>query len=598
MSENEMKEINRLYRLMFLFPSLKSPLFTLMAQFSIYFVILWNLYRVDVTSIDVYILTVAAVFMPLLLLKLPQEVRALNRRRALAVSNILLGFLNLILILTLLRAWFCPIFLCILSVLELYIVLGLVNWGIWKSAFFVFSNVSIISLSLIRSTNCLTAQYNPTLNFITPFAKVTLLIALVILTALAIIYSNEKIWPTTNKIGTLKLVRAFLMLKLDRKRDEFEKILERMSIDREIPVAITAFRSKDRKEPLFAIVGAQIHPGPLLNSGSSDFPEILFREMKNRLKIPTLFLKGASSHDANLPSLAEQFKLLDVIEREIRCIFDENFWYDEICEPEILNNGSLHITKLSLGNQTYLLASNAPQNSDDLETSLGYFAMELGHMSGKNVFLVDAHNSLSEPVEGLVLDIDSKEYHMLGKLIRNAITKVCEPKKFMIGVDQCKCEQVKPKDGLGGLGIVAIAMKIGQKLHVLITYDSNNINPKFYLDMKEKIREEFGAESVELLSTDTHTVCALDANKLYTILGEKKGEILKECTIQTVRKAIENLTEAEVSNKAKVINLRVLGRNNAAAIKGLSIVYVKVFIRDMLLSFALSVLLSLLAILV
>jgi len=587
-----MRELRRVYRLIFRLPNTEFLMLLLLAQLSIYFAILHFGYGVHVESVDILLLTTSAVGMPLLLLGVPWEKRALNLKRTLAVINIMMIFLLLSSVLAKLSALLALVVLNLFAILELHVLIGMINWDEWKSAIFTFINVAVLNLAFIRGISRELGLSHSLINAFRFLVKPLLISLLIIAIVLAIIYSYMWIQPLFGKINIMRFMRAFLLLKLDQKRESFDCMLEKVSTEREIPIAITVFRSKRDKKPLFAIVGAQIHPGPLLNSGSSDFPANLFMEIKSRLGIPVVFLKGAASHDANLPSLEEQRKLISFIEKELRDLLTREKWSEEICEPEEYRDENVHIIRLASRDQEYLIASNAPENSDDLDASLGYFALELGRAVGKNIFLVDAHNSLTDPQEGLIIGIDDKEYHTICRLVRTIATKDCKLKQFMIGFAHNKCDGLTLEDGLGNLGIIAIAIKIGEKLHVFVIYDSNNLNPRFYLDMKEAIKREFGAETVELLSTDTHTVCALAPNILYVILGEKKRDLVKKYTIEVVREAIKRLTEAETAGKLIIVKLRVLGKGSTTTIKGLSVAAVKTFIRDIILSHILATLLG------
>lgn len=588
-----MRELGKVYKLIFSLPNKVFLAILLLSQFSIFLTLIHVLYGPSIVSISfIATFVVLAAGMPLILLKIPAERRALNLKRSLGVSNILMASLVIALILTIWSIEFAFVALSLFSILELYVMIGMVDWSSWKSAFFVFVHVLVLDLVLIFTLwgeLIFSLMASPITNFI---IRVVFVDVLSISISIFMTYSYFWIQSLLRKAGALEFIRALLFLKLDHKRKKFERMLEKISVEREVPIAITVFREKESKKPLLAIIGAQIHPGPLLNSGSSDFPSNLFYETKTRLGFPVVFLKGAVSHDANLPSLEEQRKLIDLLENEISNMLNEDGWQDEMCEPQKYCEEGTYVIKFPVGGQEYLIASNAPNNSDDLDTSLGYAAIAMGKIIGKNVFLVDAHNSLRDPREGLVTGVDNREYHVLMRLLREAIIAPCKSGKFMLGFSHNRCEQLGPGDGLGDLGLVAIAIRQEEKLYVIVIYDSNNINPEYYLEMKKKIEEEFGASLVELISTDTHTVCAFSPDVLYVILGERKRNIVEECTRRAVREAIENLIEVEVNSKLIITKLRVLGKGSTTTIKGASIAAVRTFLRDTALSYILATVLG------
>jgi len=417
---------------------------------------------------------------------------------------------------------------------------------------------------------------------------------LVIFTGLAhiLMLSMSSRLRITKKTDPFALLRAYLFLQLRRDRSRIDREFEKFSIEREIPIAITLFENKDNK-PILILVGAIIHPGPMLLAGSSDFPYVLSKELSKTFGCPVIFMKGACSHESNLPSLREQIRILNVIKGHIMDLMENEAKADMISHPKVFHHNSTHITMLNFGNLLYLITSNAPEMTEDLKVDLGYAAIEMGKLLSKNVFLVDAHNSLDDPTSGFTIDTDDPLYLSNIEAITKAIKlDLGDKKEFRVGSAITHCEDITLEDGLGDAGISVFVIEIENKKHIFVVYDSNNITPDLYLEVKKRLKERFEADIVEIMSTDTHTVCAVNPDVMYTILGKKKFEKIVKHTEETVKKAIQNLQPAKLKSDMLTMRAKVLGEKNISVLKSLAVSGIRTAVIDLIRMYIIATLLS------
>jgi len=492
----------------------------------------------------------------LLILILPQEFHGFTKKRAIGLSVISMFF---ILIALFLYAFFHSIYVMLfVSIgigLELLVFIGLT----YVSIIILFIIVYIPRLFLACLIFTLALKLNlSVIHFVT---NITAGLAI-----LAYVLAIDIITKRNFGFSVLDTFRSYVALTFSGVREKFEKIMEKLSVARELPIGIVVFTSQ-RNKPKLVIVGAQIHPGPLSFSGSSDFPYNLFNAIHEKFSCPTIFWKGACSHESNLSSLSEQHKVIEAIINEVNNILNSSPT-DKIPEPSLINRKNLRIINLNFDDVTFLITSAAPESMDDLDSTLGILAEYIGKVFKKNVLLIDAHNSLSSREKGAVVNADSQTYYHLIDLIITSIKDSMNSKgEIYLGIANEKCDDIDFTDGIGPLGIFSMVLRINNKTWCFITCDSNNILPSFYKEIVSEVKKRFNFDYVEILTTDTHVICAQVSDKAYTILGETKRKQILNHIINAVQKSINNLEKVQVGSKLIKIRCKVLGYTGEKLLK-------------------------------
>lgn len=559
---SEMEELRESFGLIFSFPSVSRLLIILVLQVFVIFILQVKLsvsLRGAVLSIMMLVLSYLMLFA---LLFLPENMHAFTLKRIVGFLNVLTAIIVLAYLVYTILSGPAIIILGAIAFLEYITLLSIVD----SKSTYVFS-LTILNSLMFSTSFILGVGLSP----IKYMAK--MLVFLFIFTAMAhlLMFSVSSKLRITKRTDPLKLLRAYLFLQLKKDRTRIDEEFEKLAIEREIPIAVALFENEKNK-PILILVGAMIHPGPILYAGSSDFPYILAKELSKTFSCPTIFLKGACSHESNLPSLREQLRIIDIIKNRIVTLMKKDEYVDKIPHPRIILHNHTHITTLSLGDLSYIIPSNAPEPTEDLKIDLGYAAIEMGKLVSRNIFLVDAHNSLNDPILGLTINTDEPSYFDIIRAISEVIkTNQEEGKIFRVGAAVSHCKEITLEDGLGAAGISTFVFEVENKKHVFVVYDSNNITPSLYLEAKNRIQREFKAETIEIMSTDTHTVCALSPDTMYTILGNKKQDKIIEYTINTIKKAIQNLQKAKVKRDMFSLRAKVLGEKNIEILKSLAV---------------------------
>ncbi len=285
------------------------------------------------------------------------------------------------------------------------------------------------------------------------------------------------------------------------------------------------------------IVVASLHPGPYGRLGGSDLPTKLRDSLATEADV--IVPHGPSTHDQNPATSKEAAKLAT--------------WVQEALPQVTLHDGASRFVRVtrggvSVGCQIFddtalLLATRAPEPTDDIDLATGFAALAVAREAGvRGAMLADAHNSIA-PGSGAMVFGTQESYALLDatrEAVRKAKSQVGDGLRVGIASET---SLVDPDRGLGPGGIQAMVTEVdGQKMAYLL-YDGNNMVP----DLRETLLERIGdlVDEAEVLTTDNHIV----NNTLpgYNPVGWRTDhEALGAASRAAVEKALASLAPAVV----------------------------------------------------
>ena len=209
------------------------------------------------------------------------------------------------------------------------------------------------------------------------------------------------------------------------------------------------------------------------------------------------------------------------------------------------------------GDVVLIVASFAPQPTDDIDSATGHAAVQEARLLGaKEAIFVDAHNCL-EPGVGLTL-FGTQRSHEIIEAAKAATASALQAPKGGIRIGYgtrrgfCTADQ-----GIGARGIEALVVESGKQKTAYVLFDGNNMVP----GIRDAIRDRIAAlvQESEAMTTDNHSVnltmygvnavgAVLDRE---TILGQAEA---------AVREAIGNLEPADAgAYAAEISDFRIFG---------------------------------------
>ncbi len=162
----------------------------------------------------------------------------------------------------------------------------------------------------------------------------------------------------------------------------FEKIGE--SID--APVSVLSFKRMDGTTKAM-IITPYVHPGPMGEIGGGNLPSIVsdaFTE-DGLIFVP----HGTAYHDFNLVSADESAKIIAAARRAI-----SRMNYKSMASKSTrVVVGNTKILGQRFNDSVFLVSTQAPMSTEDIEFSVGFTAMAEGRVAGaRNATIIDSHN--------------------------------------------------------------------------------------------------------------------------------------------------------------------------------------------------------------
>ena len=358
-------------------------------------------------------------------------------------------------------------------------------------------------------------------------------------------------------VNGLKLMRYTLdhLTELgDEGRDEIESFFTAISVPARVRIGAVVFRTKARVKAVF--VAPMVHPGPMGYVGGSDLPAKLRARLED-IAGAVLVAHGPTTHDENPANTKEVEKLAPVVRELIRTVR-----VSPTASPMVrVQEGKANVCVQVFGGRALIVASLAPNPTDDIESAVGFAAMQEARLAGvEEAVFVDAHNCM-EVGSGLT-HFGTSGAHDIIAGTRKGVEKALAspPGPLRVGVGAAR-DVAAPRQGIGSEGIQALVTEVAGKRTALVLFDGNNMIP----GLRDRIRAKLGSlmEDIEVLTTDNHSVNVTLGGFNPVGLGIDH-DVLVDATERAVNEAIANLEPVEAGiGSGHVDDLYVMGPESA-----------------------------------
>jgi len=393
----------------------------------------------------------------------------------------------------------------------------------------------------------------------TPGDWLTAALVFAIFLATAIGFTEIAKRPLQRAFGVngLKLMRYTLdhLTELgDEGRDEIESFFTAISVPARVQVGAVTFQTPKGTKAVF--VAPMVHPGPMGYVGGSDLPAKLRARLED-VAGAVLVAHGPTTHDENPANTKEVEKLAPVLRELIRTTT-----VAPTASPMTrVQEGKANVCVQVFGRRALIVASLAPNPTDDIESAVGFAAMQEARLAGvEEALFVDAHNCM-EVGSGLTHFGTASAHDIIGatrKAVERALASPGGPLRIGVGARR---NLATPREGIGSEGIQALVTEVAGRRTAFVLFDGNNMIP----GLRDKIRDRLAnlLVDVEVLTTDNHSVNVTLGGFNPVGLGFDHG-ILVDATEQAVRDAIGNLEPAEAGiASGHVDDLYVMGPESA-----------------------------------
>lgn len=395
---------------------------------------------------------------------------------------------------------------------------------------------------------------------LTPWEILVDLGVLVIFFLSAVAYTEIAKRPLLRSFGVdgLHLLRSTLDVYGDAEASgvaELEGFFDSISVSARVRVAGVAFRTAKGIKALLA--APTVHPGPMGYVSGSDLPTKLARQLED-LTPNLLVAHGPTTHDENPATSAEIQKVAEALRRMLA----SSSYGRQAGQSRRTAFGRASALAQTFGETVAIVASFAPNPSDDIDSATGHAAVQEAKLAGaRDAFFVDAHNCL-EPGAGLTL-FGSQASHEVVQAARAATVAALQAPKASVRAGYGKKREPWPPDqGIGARGIEALVVEVGGQRTAYVLFDGNNMVPGLRDAILARIRGI--VQEAEAMTTDNHSVnLTMDGfNAVGAVL--EHGTILANAEA-AVREAIADLEDVETAAfTGDVPDFRVFGPQSAS----------------------------------
>jgi len=343
--------------------------------------------------------------------------------------------------------------------------------------------------------------------------------------------------------------------------DQLEEIIGRNSVRKDLRFACFSFRNKRGRMKAIMIVPT-VHPGPFKGVGSSNLPAYLMHKLEEDFDCPVVCAHGPSTHGENLVKSSQCKEVYKEILAVLRQKSTPSKYSSQLARA---TEDGVSVACQIFGGLALLIGSSSSSLPiDDISLAVGDNATSAARRSDIEAFFVDSHSCVnpesddiwpSSKVSEMIVKASQKAAHEVSKFGR-------EP--FRIGAAKIRSTGISRVDGMGEEGVSAIVIQVNEKSIAYVLFDSNNMVPS----LRDLLRSELvktGFDSVEVLTSDTHSTSALTPGKIgYNPLGfSTSHDQILQLSISVANKAKEDAETAVVNARIGVLKgVNVAGEEN------------------------------------
>ncbi len=343
-------------------------------------------------------------------------------------------------------------------------------------------------------------------------------------------------------VKPFKLLQAFLTGLLSGLTHDLEDLMSRLGRNDEVRCELFVVR-REGQRPL-ALVVSDIHPGPFRTVGSSMMPSIVQQKLGEK-GFEAAVLKGPSSHEKNIASRKITEQLAERLAAEAHALLESNVFESSFIMPmRNTLNGASALTVGIAGKRIIILTLH-PHPMEDLSSEA------LPDTIPDDILVVDAHNSFYDGFKALE-NSSLEKLRQLVELLKDVRGQTS--KKAMVGFSRLVPADIGLSEGMGAGGVSCIVFDVAGARYAVVAVDANNAMP-WVRDMVLEIGGKYGCVDVELCTTDTHMVNAVQlGGRGYHPLGEVIGRVeLERLFDEVFKQAVDSLAPAAAAHKTVVV---------------------------------------------
>jgi len=371
------------------------------------------------------------------------------------------------------------------------------------------------------------------------------------------------------EIAKRPLLRSFgvdglslLRMALDQYTDpdeggiaELERFFDSISVSARVRVAGVAFRTARGLKALF--LAPTVHPGPMGRVGGSDLPAKVAKGLED-LTPRVLVAHGPTTHDENPATTAEVGKVAESVRR----LLAPASFASTAGRAVRASFGRASALAQAFGDVVVIVATFAPEPSDDIDGATGHAAVQEARLSGaRDAIFVDAHNCLVEGA-GLTL-FGSEASHEVIQAAKRATEAALKASQGRVRVGYGRRSGFcTPDQGLGARGIEALIVEVDGQRTAYVLFDGNNMVP----GLRDAVRGRLASvvQESEALTTDNHAV-NLTMNGFNPVGAVLEAETILREAEAAVRAAVGDLEPVEVAAFAEDLSdFRIFGPQTAS----------------------------------
>jgi len=385
-----------------------------------------------------------------------------------------------------------------------------------------------------------------------PITYFDLAISSIIFVTAAFVFVRYVDYPMVKSFGvsSLDFIQDFIA-HMTEGSPQMEEFFEKIGESIDAPVNVLSFkRMDDTTKAIF--ITPYVHPGPMGEIGGGNLPTIVSGAFDEGLIIVP---HGTAYHDFNLVCSEESEKVISAAKRALARIN----YSPMATKAARVTCGNTKVLGQRFNDSVFLVSTQAPTSTEDIEFSVGFNAMAESRVAGaRYATIIDAHNC-TEPF-ATAIEPGTRDSYNIIRCTANAskllLTMPMGEIKLGIADSPPICTRL---EGMGDLGIrVAIIETLGQRTAYIVIDGNNMVN-----GLRERIIKRLPVDEAEVMTTDTHVVNTISGSNYVGM--HMDCDLLVDTIAMLVDKALKDMEPVKAGMESELaLDVNVFGSHKIA----------------------------------
>ena len=385
-----------------------------------------------------------------------------------------------------------------------------------------------------------------------PITFFDLAMSSVIFVTAAFVFVRYVDYPMVKSFGvsSLDFIQDFIA-HMTEGSPHMEEFFEKIGESIDAPVNVLSFKRMDNTTKAI-IITPYVHPGPMGEIGGGNLPTIVSSAFDEGLIIVP---HGTAYHDFNLVSAEESEKVISAAKSALARV---NYSQMATKSTRVVC-GNTKVLGQRFNDSVFLVSTQAPTSTEDIEFSVGFNAMAESRVAGaRYATIIDAHNC-TEPFATAIEPGTRDSYNIIrGTANASKVLLTMPMGEIKLGVANSPpiCTRL---EGMGDLGIrVAIIETLGQRTAYIVIDGNNMVN-----GLRERIIKKLPVDEAEVMTTDTHVVNTISGANY---VGQHMDcDLLVDTISMLVDNAIKDLEPVKAGMESELaLDVNVFGSHKIA----------------------------------